>query len=197
MTGDRLSLHSSFMRRNACRVKPEQWIDWPDIFPDGYIFNYERAVAAFCWPSRRVANAPSKCTPRILFLSGFPFTTCLSCACYLRLFTARHSCLINKLQLIAHAAAERIIRQSSASQLGYVRPVLISATLHIQWIGSISNQIKRSLSFLANRDLIWNGNEVPKAIPCAFFGTAWTFKRISKRITRHSRSENESAKLER
>lgn len=154
------------MRRYACRVKSEQRPAGPTFFPTD-TFLITSGLSLF-FANLRAAR--SKCAPRILFLPGFPFTTCLSCACYLQLSTARHSCLINKLQLIAHAAVERIIRQSSASQLGYIRLILISATLYIQWIGSIPNQIKRSLSFLANRELIWNGNEaMPEAIPCAFF----------------------------
>lgn len=112
------------MRRYACRVKPEQR---SAIFLVGHIFNYE----AGCVPLFANLRAGRPNTPRILFVPGFPFTTFLRML-RLRLFTARHSYLINKLQLIAHAAVERIIRQSLAFQLGYVRLVLISATLYIQ-----------------------------------------------------------------
>lgn len=126
--------HSSFTRRYACRGKTRTigigWAGTTDFFAprrNRFLIASELFLVNSSPP-----NAPNgaKCA-RILFLPGFPFTTCLSCACYLRLSTARHSCLINKLQLIARAAVERIIRQSSASQLGYVCLVLISATLYI------------------------------------------------------------------
>lgn len=120
------------IQRKICLSSETRTTDRPAFFPTDTFLITGGLSLLFAFFEPRSVHARSKCAPRILFLPGFPFTTCLSCACYLRLFTARHSCLINKLQLIAHAAVERIIRQSSASQLGYVRLVLISATLYIQ-----------------------------------------------------------------
>lgn len=148
-----------FMRRYACRVKPEQR---STIFLVRHIFNY-KADCRFL----QTSDLGGRTHHESCFCPDFLLP--LSCTCYLRLSTARHSYLINKLQLIAHAMVERIIRQSSASQLEYVRLVLISATLYTQWIWSIPNWIKWSSSFLANRVLIWNGNEVPEAIPHTLF----------------------------
>lgn len=133
MTG-RSSL-AAVSRRYGCRGS-EIRTDAPlDIFPVGHIFNYVRPRGFFAGTSARgrLARYDNGSTARILFLARFPSapTTCLSCArraCYLRLSTARHSCLINKLQLIAHVAVERITRRARYVGVAeYVYLVLINA----------------------------------------------------------------------
>lgn len=91
----RSTLHSHpFMRRYACRVKPEQR---STIFLVRHIFNYEAGCRFL-----QISALGDRTHRESCFCPDFLLS--LSCACHLRLSTARHSYLINKLQLIAHAA---------------------------------------------------------------------------------------------